>query len=187
MDIAPISSHRLSLVALDADTLTRMASGQPSPQFRWPAWWPDADDRRHLTLWRRRAIEAGSSDWGPRAVVTDDSTLIGHAGFHLPPQPITAALADPTFDGVCDDPSGSAVEVGYTIFPEHRRRGYATEVLTALVTWAWATSDVRSILASVAEGNRDSVGVLKRVGDFRVIGSCRTSDGTRELVYRLDR
>ena len=187
MDIAPISSRRLSLVALDAATLTLMATGQRSPQFRWPAWWPDADDRFHLTLWRRRAIEAGSSDWGPRAVVADHSTMIGHAGFHLPPQPITEALADPTFDGVCDDPSGSAVEVGYTIFPEYRRRGYATEALTALVTWAWTTSDVSSVLASVAEGNTDSVAVLERVGDFRVIGSCRTSDGTRELVYRLDR
>src|SRR6478609_1758518 len=185
MDIAPISSRRLSLVALDAETLTLMASGQPSSQFRWPAWWPDPDDRGHVALWRRRAIAAGPSDWGPRAVVIDPSTMIGHAGFHLPPQPITDALADPTFDGACDDPSGSAVEVGYTIFPEHRRRGYATEVLTALVTWAWTTSDVSTILASVAEANTASVGVLERVGGFRVIGSCRTSDGTRELVYRL--
>ena len=120
-------------------------------------------------------------------MVADHSTMIGHAGFHLPPQAITEALADPTFDGVCDEPTGSAVEVGYTIFPEYRRRGYATEVLAALVTWAWTSSDVSSILASVVEGNSDSVGVLQRVGDFRVIGSCRTSDGTRELVYRLDR
>jgi RimJ/RimL family protein N-acetyltransferase len=187
MDVAPIRSRRVSLIALDVETLTLMEGGQPSSQFRWPAWWPDVDDRRHVTLWRRRAIEAGSSDWGPRAVVTDDSTMIGHAGFHLPPQPIAEALADPTFDGVCEDPSSTAVEVGYTIFPEHRRRGYATEVLTALVIWAWTTSDVSSILASVAEGNRESVGVLERVGDFRVIGSCRTNDGAREVVYRLDR
>ena len=113
--------------------------------------------------------------------------MIGHAGFHLPPQPLSDALADPTFEGECDDPSRSAVEVGYTIFPEHRRRGYATEVLRSLVTWAWRTSDVHTILASVADGNAASVGVLDRVGGFRIIGSCRDSDGARELVYRLDR
>jgi len=131
-------------------------------------------------------VEAGSSDWGPRAVV-NESTVVGHAGFHLPPQPLGAALADPTFDGECDDPSRSAVEVGYTIFPEYRRRGFATEALTALVVWAWTASDVCSILATVAEGNSASVGVLERVGDFRIIGTCRTGDSSRELVYRLDR
>jgi RimJ/RimL family protein N-acetyltransferase len=186
MEITPIVSPRLSLLALDADTLTLMARGEPSPRFEWPAWWPDAVDRQHVALWRRRAVEGGSSEWGPRAVVTD-ATMVGHAGFHLPPQPLGSALADPTFDGECDDPSRSAVEVGYTIFPEYRRRGYATEVVAALVAWAWSASDVGSILATVAEGNTASVGVLERVGDFRVIGTCRSRDSCREQVYRLDR
>jgi RimJ/RimL family protein N-acetyltransferase len=60
-------------------------------------------------------------------------------------------------------------------------------VVSALVAWAWTATDVGSILATVVEGNTASVGVLERVGDFRVIGTYRSADSSRELVYRPDR
>jgi RimJ/RimL family protein N-acetyltransferase len=184
----PITSRRLSLVALDAPTLALMEAGDAPMSFRWPDWWPDDVDRDHMALWRRRAREPdGINAWGPRAVVNTQSQMVGHAGFHLPPQPMEQALADPSYEGLREGTAGGVVEIGYTIFPEYRRRGYATEVVTALVAWAWSTGAVSSILAAVAEDNEPSVGVLERVGGFHLIGRCRTNEDGVELVYRLDR
>ncbi len=165
-----------------------MEAGDAIAPFRWPDWWPDDVDREHLAVWRRRAAESDEMNvWGPRAVVNAQAQMVGHAGFHLPPQPLEGALADPSFEGRRESTAGGVVEVGYTIFPEYRRRGYATEVVSALVGWAWATGEVGTILAAVAEDNEPSLGVLARVGGFRRIGRCRTNEGAVELVYRLDR
>ena len=55
--------------------------------------------------------------------------MIGHAGFHLPPEPLAVALDDPTFVGALEPASGGAVEMGYTVFPSSRGEGYATEAV----------------------------------------------------------
>jgi RimJ/RimL family protein N-acetyltransferase len=186
-EVAVIRTQHLSLVALDQQTLAAMA-GRASPPlpFRWPAWWPDENDRDHVALWLERAgCDGAANQWGPRAVVKGRE-MIGHAGFHRPPQPIAAALSDPTFDGVREPADQGVVEVGYTIFPEWRRRGFASEAVRALVDWAWTTGEVGAVLASVAEANAPSSGVLTAVGGFRAIGRCRDRDGTVEVVYRCD-
>src|SRR5689334_7696497 len=105
--------------------------------FDWPAWWPDDTDRRHLRMWQERAVTSERNIvWGPRALVDDARHMVGHAGFHLPPRPLASALDDPTFVGAPQSGDGGAVEIGYTIFPEYRGRGYATEAATALVDGA---------------------------------------------------
>jgi RimJ/RimL family protein N-acetyltransferase len=113
--------------------------------------------------------------------------MVGHAGFHLPPRPLAAALSDPSFEGDAAPATGGVVEIGYTILPADRRRGYAVEAVGALVTWALEADDVSTVLASVATDNEASHAVLRRVGGFRPIGTCRDDDGTLEVVYRRDR
>src|SRR4051794_14976461 len=98
---APILSERLSLVAMTPELLATMSGDlDEASQFAWPPWWPDEHDRRHLTMWRRRAAESSLNvAWGPRAVVDAHGRMLGHAGFHLPPAPIESRLDDPTFVG----------------------------------------------------------------------------------------
>jgi [ribosomal protein S5]-alanine N-acetyltransferase len=185
---APIVSQRLSLVVMTPDVLASMRGGRDDVRpFAWPSWWPDERDRGHLTLWRNRAVEAELNiAWGPRAVVDADGQMIGHVGFHLPPAPIERGLDDPTFVGRCDPVAGGVVELGYTIFPIYRHRGFATEAVRALIGWAQGTGEVGAVLASVAADNAPSVRVLERIGGFIEIGTCRSDVGELEVVYRRD-
>jgi ribosomal-protein-alanine N-acetyltransferase len=183
----PIATRRLSLVVLDATTLALMATdGSPRP-FQWPEWWPDDEDRSHVALWRQRAAEPSwQLEWGPRAIVDAGQQMVGHAGFHRSPVTLAEALADETFAGRREPDSDAAVEIGYTIFPEHRGNGYATEAVTGLLHWASRRVDGITVLASVAEDNAASLRVLDRVGGFTAIGTCVDDDGTTERVFRRD-
>ena len=186
--LAPtISTARLRLVAMTPELLAVMRGDAHGPRpFAWPEWWPDDADRTHLCVWHDRAVASELNvQWGARALVDNRRQMVGHAGFHLPPQPLDRALADPTFVGARDPVGGGVVEVGYTIFPDARGRGYATEAVTALIDRAGATGEVGAVLAAIAEHNDASVRVLNRVGGFRKIGTCRADDAI-EVVYRRD-
>ena len=185
-DAEPITTPRLTLVVLDAPVLALMASGASPRPFAWPAWWPDDEDRGHIELWRRRVAEPDAElEWGPRAILDEQRQMVGHAGFHRGPQTLAAALADETFVGAREPTSDAAVEIGYTIFPEHRGNGYATEAVLGLVDWA-GRRGAATVLASIAEGNQPSLRVLERVGGFTPIGTCTDDDGTTERVFRRD-
>jgi [ribosomal protein S5]-alanine N-acetyltransferase len=185
---APILSDRLSLVVMTPNLLATMSGDLDEARpFVWPSWWPDEPDRRHLAMWSHRAAEAELNiAWGPRAVVDVHGRMLGHAGFHSPPAPIETGLAEPTFVGRRDPVAGGVVELGYTIFPIYRHRGFATEAVRALVSWAEGTGEVGALLATVATGNTSSVRVLERVGGFAEIGSCVSENGELEVVYRRD-
>jgi RimJ/RimL family protein N-acetyltransferase len=185
---ASILSERLSFAVLTPDLLASMSGDLDDVRpFAWPSWWPDERDRRHLTMWTNRASESELNiTWGPRAVVDARGQMVGHAGFHLPPVPIENGLDDPTFVGRRDPVAGGVVELGYTIFPMYRHRGYATEAVRALISWAQGTGEVGAVLASVAIDNTSSVRVLERVGGFIEIGTCRSDNGELEVVYRCD-
>jgi RimJ/RimL family protein N-acetyltransferase len=184
----PIRSRRLSLIALTSELLAMMSGDAEGERpFDWPAGWPDETDRRHVRMWQDRASRAERNvAWGPRALVDAEHHMVGHAGFHLPPRPLAQALEDPTFVGQREPGVDAAVEIGYTIFPNQRRRGYATEAVTALVDWAARTSEVQVLLATVVRGNDASVRVLQRVGGFVEIGTCRNDHGEAEIVYSHD-
>ena len=186
--LSPIHSPRLSLVALTVELLAFMSGDVVGDApFDWPDWWPDEADRRHVRIWQDRAAAADRNiEWGPRALVDADLHMVGHAGFHLPPRPSAVVLDDPTFVGRLEPDVDGAVEIGYTIFPSDRGRGYATEAVAALVEWAAQSSQVEALLATVVRGNDASVRVLERVGGFVEIGTCRSDTGDVEIVFRRD-
>jgi 8-oxo-dGTP pyrophosphatase MutT (NUDIX family) len=75
--------------------------------------------------------------------------VVGDAGFKGPPQ-------------------HGEVELGYSIVPEHRRRGYAIEAAKALVDWALGQPGVERVLAETEPENAPSQRVLERVGMRRL-------------------
>lgn len=187
--VAPIVSERLSLVVLDAPILSAMEDGADSAGgLTWPAWWPDDVDRRHVSRWRARAAELdGRDEWRPRAIVElGKGEVVGHAGFHQPPRSLDEALADARFTGSVEPSSGGVVEIGYTIFPAQRRRGYATEVVVALAEWAFQGGEVSTVIGAAVEDNQASLAVLE-LGGFHRIGSWLEDDGTVEVVLRRDK
>ena len=92
------------------------------------------------------ALEAGEPpEWSSHLIVDPAaSTVVGLGGFKGPPR-----------DGV--------VEVGYSVAPDHRGRGHATNAVTAWVRQA-AAAGVSSVLASTLAGPNASTRVLERCG-----------------------
>ena len=119
-------------------------------------------------LWRIRLdqvrADPAAQDWVVRAVVVEPDGVVGHAGFHGPPDA----------DGV--------VEVGYTVLPHLRGRGYARAALTALVAEATASPQVRVVRASVSPDNAASLAVVRRAGFVHVGEQVDDEDGL-ELVH----
>ena len=81
----------------------------------------------------------------------EEFLLVGSGGFKGSPQP----------DGT--------VELGYSVLPQYQGRGYATEAVGALLSWAFSHKEVARVIAETALENRSSVRVLKKLG-FTCIG-----------------
>ena len=77
-------------------------------------------------------------------------TVVGDIGFHGPPD------------------AAGRVELGYSVVPARRGRGYATGAAAALVRWAQAQPGVQAVVAGCDPGNAASVTVLGRAGFVRV-------------------
>jgi len=129
-----------------------------------PPYWPD-EDIRYLELWLKDMSEAGQhAPWRARVVtLTGDTRMIGHAGFHGPPN------------------EEGMVEVGYTIFPEHRGNGYATEAARRLLDFARELGATR-FRASVSPDNAPSIAIIRKLGLEQIGEQMDEIDGL-ELVF----
>ena len=111
-----------------------------------PSWPPGEYDRYAIAYFRDRLMEGGEAVaiwyvWYAIRPATAGSpaTLVACGGYFGPPS------ADGT------------VEIGYSVVPEWRRHGYATELVQALTTRAFAVPDVRRILAEAEVENVASI------------------------------
>jgi [ribosomal protein S5]-alanine N-acetyltransferase len=64
-------------------------------------------------------------------------------------------------------PQDGAVEIGYSVLPRFQGRGYATEMVRALIDWAFAQPGVLRIIAETTEANTASMRLLRRLGFTR--------------------
>ncbi len=82
--------------------------------------------------------------WRQLAVCLHSGTLIGDIGVHT-----------------LDD---CQLELGYTLAPEHQRKGYATEAVLAILRQAFSVWNKHRVIASVDPENRASIRLLERLG-----------------------
>jgi [ribosomal protein S5]-alanine N-acetyltransferase len=75
-------------------------------------------------------------------------------------------------------PRDGTVEIGYAVIPQFRGRGYATEMVRALVKWAFQQPGVTRVIAETEGLNPASERVLARV-NFDVVGEPAESGGRR--------
>ena len=134
-----------------------------------PGDWPDEDDRWLLRVRSEQVHEdASTGPWLARAIVDRaEPVMLGHIGFHGPP-----------------DERG-IVEVGYTIFAEHRRRGFAEEAVRALIEWAHRRHEIVRFRASVAPDNVPSLRLIEKLGFFQTGVQWDERDG-QELVFEAN-
>jgi RimJ/RimL family protein N-acetyltransferase len=173
VEVPPIASERLELVSMSpafmhASLDGNLAHASALIGARLPADWPRAAAG---TLRRRlHQLEADASElpWLLRAMLTRETPriLVGRIGFHAPP-----------------DARGS-VEIGYAVEPDHRRRGYATEAIEAMLVWATREHVIRWFVASVSPTNVPSLALVKKLG-FIQTGSQWDDEDGEELVFEL--
>lgn len=128
-----------------------------------------AEDEYVLGL-RQAQLRAdpGELPWLYRAAVLSGTRqVVARGGFHAPP-----------------DDEGS-VEIGYSVQPDQRGRGLATELARGLLGWAAAQGAARCV-ASVRPDNAASLVVVDRLGFVRTGEEMDEIDGlewvfTREL------
>jgi [ribosomal protein S5]-alanine N-acetyltransferase len=174
-----IASERLELVSMSPGFIDAVLEGRRDEAeslagIALPDGWPDAHDRRFLAFRLRQLREQPELEpWFVYGVVLpeDGRPMIGHAGFHGPPG-VNAVKAD------------DAVEVGYSIFEPYRRRGYATEVVRALIEWAAREHAIARFIASISPDNAPSLALVRRLG-FREVGAHWDEEDGEELEFEL--
>ena len=66
--------------------------------------------------------------------------------------------------GCLGPPADGDVEIGYSVLPAYQRRGYATEMMSAIVDWVRQDPRVVRITADTATDNAPSRSLLSRLG-----------------------
>ncbi len=157
-----IRTPRLQLIAATLDVLAAELEGPQALaallDVTVPAGWPPGEyDRAALEFFSAQLIASGPASMGwfswyaiARGSESQRGTLIAGAGYMGPPA-----------DG--------CVEIGYSVVPEARGQGYATEIVEALVARALSVDAVKKVIAHTLETNLTSAGVLARCG-FTVVG-----------------
>jgi RimJ/RimL family protein N-acetyltransferase len=90
-----------------------------------------------------------------------------------------------TLIGTCGafQPDEKSVMIGYSILPEHRRRGYASEAAKALIEFAFAHDEIERVIADTYPELAASIGVMEKCG-LTFLGD---GDGERVIRYELRR
>jgi ribosomal-protein-alanine N-acetyltransferase len=151
-NFAPIVTSRLQLVALLPATLEFLSADDAEGASRIQGINLSGDFLSSLDpsfLSRQLAgMEQRPSDqgWFVRAIVREeDGAVIGQCGFHGTPEDVGRA------------------EIGYTVFEEFRRNGYAAECAQGLVDWA-REQGTETVFAAVSTNNFPSIGLVKKLG-----------------------
>jgi RimJ/RimL family protein N-acetyltransferase len=160
---ATIHTERLDLVLMTPDQLAALALGEPAtdPAATLSAEW--RDDVRRLA--ERRLQQIGEhpdhAPWLLRAIVLrqGERPAIGHINFHGPPN------------------ERGVPEVGYSLLPGFRGRGYAIEAVGGLFDWARTEYGISRFRASIAPDNARSQNLVAKLGFVKVGEQWDEEDG----------
>jgi ribosomal-protein-alanine N-acetyltransferase len=141
----PLTLERMKLAISDKAKLAEICN------VHVPEDWPGADFAGILpSILEQVEKEPLHTTWDGIIIHKADRTIIGDMGLKGGP-----------------NEEGSA-EVGYSIIPEYRNHGYATEMLQALISWAFIEKGIKVITAECLETNTGSIRVLGKAGLRRV-------------------
>ncbi|MBI2913510.1 MAG: GNAT family N-acetyltransferase [Chloroflexi bacterium] len=174
MNVASIRSHRLDLVSMSPAFIEALLAGDRAQAeavggFPLPPGWPAPADERLLRLRLEQMRQDPSTQpWLLRAMVRrrPRRQMIGFINFHGLPR-----------DGLA--------ELGYTVLPPSRRRGYASETIQGLMDWARTEHGVRCFRVSIAPDNAPSLALAAGLG-FRQTGCQMDEEDGPELVFELE-
>lgn len=153
MELRPLPALAAAALPEDREEASRILGAT------LPTEWPQPDLLDVLPL--QAAASPETEGFGVWVMIEHDSgSVVGDIGFIGPPDEV------------------GSIEVGYSVIPDRRRRGYATEAAGAIVEWARSQPDVRVIVAGCDSDNAPSIRILERLG-FR-----RTRETNVEIRWR---
>ena len=174
MDVQPVVTERLEMVSLSPDVLRalledRRDEAESASGLTFPGDWPGELSWLFRLRLEQMAKDPSTQPWLLRAIALRGSggKVVGHINFHEPPV-------------------RGAAEIGYTIEPGHRRRGYATEAVLGMFRWAEEEHGVRRFIASVSPTNEPSLALIANLGFVQTGVQWDELDG-EELVFELVR
>jgi RimJ/RimL family protein N-acetyltransferase len=167
-----LKTRRLELITLAPEVISDLLRGDRSGAQRilratLPGEFPTPDDLRGLLPIQLQRIQQSPDrrDWLARLMLKKSGEIVGHCGFHGPPDVIGRA------------------EIGYTVFTPFRGQGFAKEAANALVQWAFAQGE-HEVFASVSPHNAPFLAVVRSLG-FTQVGTQEDEVDGLELVFSL--
>ena len=154
-----LSGPRLDLVLVTVEQLLARAASDGPVDLGY--------DDPHDVLGPQVLADPSVNPWLVRlAVLRGTGQIVGLVNFHDAP-----------------DESGM-VEIGYRVLPEHRRRGYATEMASTMWAYAATLPAVRVLRATFTPDNEGSRAIIEAAGFVQVGEQIDDEDGL-ELVYEI--
>ncbi|GAC1619399.1 MAG: GNAT family N-acetyltransferase [Ktedonobacteraceae bacterium] len=150
-----LETKRLAFIPFSLDlmkaTMTDKARLEEMLEVAIPDSWPGPDLAEALPFFvKNMQREPSGRIWNGLIISKTDAVLIGDMGF----------MGGPDEEG--------AVEIGYSIVPEYRNQGYATEMASFLIHWALQQAEVKVVTAKCDRDNIGSIKVLTKVGMHRL-------------------
>jgi RimJ/RimL family protein N-acetyltransferase len=136
-----------------------------------PTCWPGEHERLLSLRLEQLEVDPTLEDWLVRAVaLREERIMVGHIGFHTGPGP---AYLEPYSPG--------GVEVGFTVYPSYRRRGYAREACAGLLRWAADEQGVEKFVMTIQPSNVPSLALAASLGFVRVGSHIDEVDGVEDI------
>ncbi|MBA2382549.1 MAG: GNAT family N-acetyltransferase [Chloroflexi bacterium] len=151
MDHLRIRGLRLDLTPLPAAVAAALPGDRGAAErllgATLPDAWPQADLLDVLPI--QAAAEPEGERFGIWLMIERErNTVVGDIGFLGPP-------------------NRGRVEIGFSVIPDRRRRGYATEAAVALADWVVGEPDVHELVARSEVANEASARTLAGAGFIR--------------------
>lgn len=170
MNVPAILTRRLELVSLSPAFLRAalMGDGEAGTALvgaRLPQHLPAELVRNFRMRLEQLAVYPEQQPWLLRGLIERDPVrrFAGYINFHDPPD------------------ARGMVEIGYTVLPSFRRRGYAEESARAMFVWA-AQQGATVLRASIAPSNAPSLALAVKLGFVEVGSQWDEQDGL-EIVF----
>lgn len=171
-----ILTSRLELISLSTECLRAMLKGDYTKAAVAGGFNVSSNCSllRHPSINRRLDLinkDTEQHPWMYRAIVRkDDNYMVGHISFHhKAPDPDLLEY------------SGNAVELGYAIEIDQRRKGYAKESVLAMMDWA-NKREVSVFVLSISPQNLPSLRLAESMGYRKISERIDDTDGL-EYVY----
>jgi [ribosomal protein S5]-alanine N-acetyltransferase len=146
--VVDLNTPRLRLRPMTPPAMRDLLDGFPAPGQRWADGYP-MDGTLVAVAMQADLVRRGVERHGfvhYQVLLRDDDLVIGDVGFHAPPDEL------------------GEVSIGFGIVPAARHHGFAVEALRAVLEWALAQPEVRSVHADTDLVNLASQRVLLGAG-----------------------